>query len=148
MNRAVVRGYTAPHKPILLLSILSLIEEGKISSNKIYLTEDLIAKFSWMWSLYVDDGAGSAPMMVADGLVLEIKKKYPFKCSIANPFYHMNHEPYWKLVPSENYIKKQDYSVKGLQTCFLYAELSLNLYDLMRDEQEREKMRTLLKSII
>lgn len=147
MNRAVVRGYTAPHKPILLLSILSLIEDGKITSNIIFLTEDLILKFSWMWTLYVDDGTSGTPM-VADGLYLGLQKKYPFKCSIANPFYHMNHEPFWNLIPSDKYVKRSDYTVKGLQTCFLYAEIDQTLFELMKDEHEREEIRRWLVSIL
>ena len=31
----------APHKPILLLSIIELIEQGKIQHNRIFLTPEL-----------------------------------------------------------------------------------------------------------
>lgn len=39
----------APHKPILILSILKLIKQGKISSNKIFITSDLLITFKDIW---------------------------------------------------------------------------------------------------
>lgn len=148
MKRAAVRGYTAPHKPVLLLSVMQLAEEGKITTNQIKLDEELIKKFAWIWSQYVDDGGHREKMMVADGLELEIVRKYPFKCSIANPFFHMQSEPFWRLVKSDAYVKRPDYSVKGLQTCFEYAEIDPDLFVLMNDDNAREKIRTILMSMI
>ena len=37
----LITKYRAPHKPILLLSILDLIEEGTINSNLIELSPEL-----------------------------------------------------------------------------------------------------------
>lgn len=148
MNRANVRGFVAPHKPVLLLSIMELIEEGKVLSNRIMLEKDLIAKFSWIWMRCVDDGSNRGKMMVADGLELEIVRKYPFKCSIANPFFHMQSEPFWRLVKSDAYVKRPDYSVKGLQTCFEYAEIDEDLFSLFEDAEAREMFRNVLANMI
>jgi len=39
------KGATAPHKPFLLLSIITEIEKGNITDNKIYITPELVAQF-------------------------------------------------------------------------------------------------------
>ena len=149
MNRAVVRGYTAPHKPILLLAILELVEEGKIASNKIDLTDALIDRFTSLWVKHVDDGSSRDSKMEIDkGLEIDVVIQYPYKCSIANPYFHMNHEPFWNLIPSDKYVKRSDYTVNGLKTCFLYAEIDQTLFDLMKDKKEREEIRRWLVSTL
>ena len=55
------RGYSknlgrAPHKPILLLSILQLIQGGSIDSTKIFITPELILAFKRNWKQLVDTG--------------------------------------------------------------------------------------------
>lgn len=40
----------APHKPILLLSVIEQFEQRKITVNQIYPTASLIATFSKYWS--------------------------------------------------------------------------------------------------
>ena len=60
----------------------------------------------------------------------------------------MEHEPFWKLIKSDAYVKRPDYSVKGLQTCFEYAEIDPDLFVLMNDDNAREKIRTILMSMI
>ncbi len=47
------KGQTAPHKAILLLSIIDQIEQGIIKSNRITLTESLEEQFMINWSRYV-----------------------------------------------------------------------------------------------
>lgn len=148
MNRANVRGFVAPHKPVLLLAIMSQLEEGKLTTNRIILSKDLIAKFAWIWSRYVDDGNQRSKMMVADGLELEIVRNYPFKCNIANPFYHMEHEPFWRLVKSEAFVKRTDYNLKALQTSFEYAEIDEDLFSLFLDTDAKERLRNVLLDMI
>lgn len=148
MNRAVVKGYRAPHKPLLLLSIIELIDEGKIVSNKIRLSDELIRKFSDLWKRYVDDGCDVNAMIVADGIDLMIGHKYPFKCNIANPFFHLNHESFWTLIESKNYVKKSVYSIKNLQICYEYAVISDDLFELMKDTNIRNKMQSRLEGML
>ncbi len=148
MKRAALRGYTAPHKPILLLSVMQLVEEGAITTNKISLDEALINKFSWMWTQYVDDGGQKDKMMVADGLEFEIVRKYPFKCRIENPFFHMQSEAFWSLIPSADYEKRSGYNLHALKRCFDYAEIDTELFSLFQDEKMRKKLNSVLLSMI
>lgn len=148
MKRAALRGYTAPHKPILLLSVLQLVEEGTIKTNKISLDEALINKFAWMWAQYVDDGGQKDKMMVADGLELDIVRKYPFKCRIDNPYFHMQSEPFWRLIPSNDYVKRNGYNLQALKQCFECAEIDAELLELMKVSEMRSRMRCVLISMI
>jgi len=66
----------APHKPILLLSVIQLIESGVINTNKIYLSLELVSIFKTTW----------AQLVSTDHLV-----------SLPLPFYHMKSEPFWQL---------------------------------------------------
>lgn len=69
----------APHKPILLLAIISLFESGLFKSNRIYILPELVAAFKDLWHLLV---------------------KSNHDPRFALPFFHMNSEPFWEIVPN------------------------------------------------
>ena len=149
MNRAVMQGYKAPHKPILLLSIMSLMECGIIKDNHILLSKELQSEFKHLWKVLVDGEIDDEGVFkVAEGLELTLKKKYPFKCSIENPFFHMQHESFWTLVKSDSWAEKHSYSIKNLQECYSYAELDSDLFELMKDTTSRESIRLCLLNMI
>lgn len=147
MKRAWVGGYRAPHKPILLLAIMDLIENGDIKTNHIYLTDELIARFNSLWKYLVDDGTTADSFLVAEGLSVEAKK-YPFKPNIELPFYHLSGEPFWKLIESEGFVKSGHYSIKKLRSCFSFAELDERLFSLMQSAIDRRLIRDKLRSMI
>ena len=118
-------GVPAPHKPILLLSIINLIEAGIISNNQIILNEELKISFSCIWHQFVDT-------------------EHKYKCNIALPFYHMKSEPFWKLQPSCYYEEKSSYNTKDLQSCFDYAIIDKELFTLLQDASNAVKLRVLL----
>jgi putative restriction endonuclease len=45
------RGNPAPHKPLLLLVILEMVEKGEITSRELSLSPDLVFRFSVFWSV-------------------------------------------------------------------------------------------------
>jgi putative restriction endonuclease len=45
------RGNPAPHKPLLLLVILEMVEKGEITSREVTLSLDLAFRFSVFWSI-------------------------------------------------------------------------------------------------
>lgn len=45
------RGNPAPHKPLLLLVILDMIENGDITKSDVILSPDLVFRFSVFWSI-------------------------------------------------------------------------------------------------
>ena len=78
----VTAGQRAPHKAILLLSVIDLIETGVIASNRIYYTRELDRQFHDNWIRYVAYLEG-------------------YSARSATPFFHMSYEPFWTLCLKE-----------------------------------------------
>ncbi|MBQ1408731.1 MAG: hypothetical protein IIY87_03120 [Bacteroidales bacterium] len=148
MNRAVMKGYRAPHKLVLLMAICELVEEGKISNNQIPLTKELENKFKDLWRVYVDSDEVMPHDHVAEELFGGEKKTYPFKCNIANPFYHLSGEPFWMLKKSAIWRQRTSWSVAALRSDYDYAEIDADLFSIMNDSTLREQIVALLISMI
>ena len=82
LHTAKIKGHKAPHKAVLLLAIIDLIEEGVISDPCIKLSEELINKFGDIWQRYI----GSSTI---------------FHPEISKPYFHMQHEPFWSLIETK-----------------------------------------------
>ncbi len=54
LNRANTSYGKAPHKPILLISIIELIEKGLVWNNRVYVNTDLVGAFQENWRLLVN----------------------------------------------------------------------------------------------
>ncbi len=127
------RGYSknlgrAPHKPILLLSMLQLIKNGSIVSNKIFITADLILAFKRNWKQLVE--SGHTP-------------------NFTLPFYHLKSEPFWYLIPKagKKIILTKSKSIKSfkyLKVNFAYAEIDKDLFLLIQNPISR----TLIENFI
>lgn len=61
------------------MSIIDLVEEGTIASPRIYLSDELIDRFNKVWHHYLGISAFFSP-------------------DITKPFFHMQHERFWRLV--------------------------------------------------
>ncbi len=66
----------APHKPILLLSILQAFEHNLISDNRIYITPEIVGLFKSNWNALVSTN---------------------HDCRISYPFYYMKSEGFGNL---------------------------------------------------
>lgn len=118
-------GHRAPHKPLLVLSIMDLIAEGTLTANLVELTPDLAELFSLYWS----------KVMPADRRGL-----------LAYPFFHLRSEGFWHLVPVPG---KEDVlaatrtvgSVPQLKTLILGARLDDDLFAFVQDPASREALR-------
>ncbi|WP_026308438.1 HNH endonuclease [Spirosoma spitsbergense] len=126
LHRDMKKG-GAPHKPILLLSILHEYESGRIKTNRIYVTPELTHSFSVYWSRLVETD---------------------HSISFAMPFYHMHNEKgnWWRLIANqgceiwlEN--KGSMKSFGNLTAAIAYAELDPNLTKLLLDKETREILR-------
>lgn len=86
----------APHKPVLLFSVLELIEIGLISQNKIYISPELIAKFKDVWEVLVNT---------------------PHNQNISLPFYHLKSEGFWhlKLRPGMSVAVNKSHSIRSFK---------------------------------
>lgn len=115
----------APHKPILLLAVLELIERGYITENRIFISGELLLEFRALWNQ----------------LVLT-----PHTPNFALPFYHMKSEPFWSLITyqgrtipttSSNSIR----SLSGLRESVHYAVLAEEYFLAFADPVQRAHIR-------
>lgn len=120
-----MRGQVAPHKPILLLAIMDLVECEMIMLPRIELREALIAAFKWNW-------------------VRLVQKDIHFNPVIGTPFYHMSGEPFWKLVPKDPSYAPNTTNVTTLREHYEYAEIDPELFVLMLDADARQHLRKVL----
>jgi len=120
-----MRGQVAPHKPILLLAIMDLVECEMIMLPQIELGEALIAAFKWNWVRQVPKGAR-------------------FKPAIGTPFYHLSSEPFWRLVPKDPSYAPNTTNITTLREHYQYAEIDPELFVLMLDADARQHLRKVL----
>ncbi len=75
-------GSVAPHKPILLLSVIELFQQGAIQPNQIFLSPELISTFLKYWTHLGSD---------------------IHRSDIALPFYHLTGDGFWHLSPNPGF---------------------------------------------
>jgi putative restriction endonuclease len=120
----------APHKPILLLSIIHEYELGRISDNRIFITPELTHSFSVYWNQLV---------------TTKHDKRF------ALPFFHLTGEKgnWWKLIPNlgcELWIDNAGSmrSFGNLSVAVAYGEIDLGLYSLLTNKECREVLKNAL----
>lgn len=122
------KSKTAPHKAILLLTIMDMIETGEISAPFIPITDGLLENFIRIWNTCVPPHCGFHPKM-------------------AYPFFHLSSSPFWELVKTSAYKGQNEYSsMKALERDFSGAIIDVGLFRMMKDPVGREELRVLLKS--
>ena len=129
LTTAKIAGRQAPHKAVMLLAVMDLVEAGVITCPRVVLTEKLEETFSRVWRR--DIGASLI-----------------FTPKVATPFWHMQNEPFWRLCLTNGQDlagMKARYSVRWLREN-TYALLDPGLFGLMQDESARAQMRVLLIS--
>ena len=125
LNRATVNGLKAPHKPILLLSVIESIAFGEIVENKIEISPLLVARFKDNWNRLVNNNI--------------------FQPNFALPFFHMQKEGFWKL---KTYFGKEilvtsSHSIKSfsqLKESVAYSYLDSNLFALIQNPKTRNEI--------
>jgi len=84
LSTGVQNGKKLPHKAVLLLSILNLVDNGTISENIIHLDKTIANSFASTWGDYLHNN------------------KIP---SVWVPFWYMKSEPFWHFNPHCSCIK-------------------------------------------
>lgn len=120
--------HRAPHKPLLLLSIMDLFAQRIIKTNLIELIPDLGELFAIYWS----------KVMPPDQ-----------RGNIALPFFHLRSEKFWHLIPrpgKEEILMtiRQIRSVNKLLEITLGAKLDDELFFLLSNEESRNILQTLV----
>lgn len=128
------RGQVAPHKAIMLLSVMDLVANGVIVDNKIEFSERLEERFKHNWDIYV-------------------RKDTCFRPIAGTPFWHMHYESFWKLKPYiggvetiEKLQKSNPYSSHVICENIRYAEIDKELFQLIQIPEQRQMLREVLIS--
>lgn len=122
----VKRG--APHKPLLLLAVLDLFAEGRMSTNLITPDPELCALFDSYWLRVMP---------------------HDWHGDISLPFYHLGRDGFWHLKArsgSEHILKagRRLTSLRQLHDHTLGTALDHELFDLLQEEAAREPLRAAL----
>ena len=116
----------APHKPLLLLAVIELIEGGQIYENKISLSPDLAETFMKYWS--------------------KVTNRRP---NIALPFFHLKSDRFWHLHANVGYEKVLNATdrmaaISRLREVIAHATLDDDLFVLLAGAHHREIIRQTL----
>lgn len=120
-------NFRAPHKPLLLLAVLDLFAEGQITGNLIELSPDLGELFNLYWSRVFPPQTGK-------------------RGNIAMPFWHLQSEGFWRLLPrpgSKAVLAGSGkiHSVSRINELSFGATLADALYAQMQTENGRSQLR-------
>ncbi len=136
LNVKISKGIMAPHKAILLISIMELINGKRIPSNKIYLENELAITFKNNWEIFVKDNS--------------VFNHY--KCSPWTPFWHMKTEPFWHFKYYNGQIvedgcivdKGKTASIGQMRAYIEYAYLDTQLFELVQNPSSYHELRKVL----
>jgi putative restriction endonuclease len=120
--------HRAPHKPVLLLSVMDHIAEGLITENIIPPSQDLVDTFNTYIALVLPAG---------------------WKTSMAHPFPRLQTDGFWHRVTNPGFDPAQNYnvtSISKLQEIYNGAKLDEELFLYMADPVARLKLRAVLIS--
>ncbi|HOX02134.1 MAG TPA: HNH endonuclease [Candidatus Paceibacterota bacterium] len=130
LRRDKTSGHERPHKPVLLLSIIDLIDRGRLARNEVLLSDELIVIFRGLFKAVCQ--ANDQP-------------------SIQNPFFHLSGDKFWELVPvaGETVIYRPGAtagapSVAELRRRVAYGRFDDGLWALLSDPVTRHQLREAL----
>jgi putative restriction endonuclease len=78
LRRDKCRTHERPHKPVLLLAILDLLDRGVVAQNQVPLSPDLVKTFKRFFA---------------------VVRRHNDQPTIENPFFHLAGDGFWELVP-------------------------------------------------
>ena len=118
----------APHKPVLLLSIIQLIHNGEIQSNRIFITGELVIAFKSNWTKLVRTNHIS---------------------NFSLPFFHLSSEPFWRLVyvNGQSDFKEKISSLGKLKSRIAFAEIDKDLFELLSNPITRAEIENILLNV-
>ena len=116
------KGSPAPHKPLLLLSVIQSIDCGQISDNRILITSELVARFKDNWALLITDDR--------------------FVSNFSLPFFHLKTSGFWNLKTrsgSELLVTKSGSvsSLSSLKNSLAYAYFDDAIFECLIDAENR-----------
>ena len=116
----------APNKPLLLLAIIELIEQGHIRENKISPSPSLVEVFMKYW--------------------LKVSERKP---NLALPFFHLKSDRFWHLYANAGYetalkVTTQIKTISRLREIIAYTSFDDEFFLLLTNTHDREVIRQTL----
>ena len=118
MNQKVSNGKGNIAKPVLMLAIIDLIDEGYIIGNRIQYDEKLISTYNRIFKVY------------SETITL-----------IQYPFYYMRNDDFYSI---KGKAEKKTPSGKYIRDNIEYAYLDDGLWELLQDRSMRNEFRELI----
>lgn len=126
IRRAPWKGGWAPQKPVLLLTLLDLMDISGLQSNRFSMDEALFENFRRNWRLLVPEDAYSAS-------------------KILRPLFHLQSDGFWRLVDKQRNSPQNYIGSKGrLQEQIEYGRLDNRFFELLQRPELRELTRLFL----
>ncbi len=125
------RGFPAPHKALLLLSLLDMVDEGVVSSPEVTLTPELADTFQSYWRALFPESKPGAMYL---------------------PFFHLRSDGFWNLVPvagceSELSHMRKATSYVELRRTVRHAALDEDFWEVLQDAKMRQQLRRALVGV-
>ena len=119
LKRGPIKFGKAPHKPVLLLSIIDLIEDLKIIENRIEIDQSLKDKFNQNWQKLVNTD---------------------HDCDINKPLYHLQNDGFWTVIMLNGNKLDQARGISKIR----YGQLDEPLFLLIQSKEYRPIFRMIL----
>jgi putative restriction endonuclease len=114
----------SPHKPVLLLSLIDLIETLSLQENRFPIGPPLFERFRYNWKLLVDTG---------------------HKPDISQPLHYLKNDGLWKLIQKDGELRqRQIRSQRQLQLQISHGQLSDPLFGVLQSSHNRQLARMIL----
>ena len=122
--------HRAPHKPFLLLSVMDLIAQGRITRNLIEPSYELVDTFNTYWAAIMPPGS---------------------KTSMAYPFPRLKTDGFWHLVSNPGFQAKigvEFSSMTRLRQVCAGAKMDDELFGYLCNLERRERPRAVLIEVV
>jgi putative restriction endonuclease len=116
----------APHKPLLFLSIIDLIAQGRITEDLIEPSYELVDTFNTYWASIMPPGLTT---------------------SMAYPFSRLKTDGFWQRIPKPGYDPDVEYNVKSMariREMYVGAKIEEELFGYLCKPETRERLRAVL----
>lgn len=134
LNINEYKGENAPHKPLLLLSIIQLMEDGVIVENKIPPVQAVKLKYEFLWDKYILHDTS-------------------YTKAVWTPYWHLQNESFWHFKPIYSQAsldtlmeksKGHTASIGQIRATIKYAYFDDELYNILEQDIFRLLFQNLL----
>jgi len=119
MRVAPTKFGPAPHKPVLVLTLIELIDKGLVADNKFFITPEFVATFKENWALLVNTENN---------------------CDFSQPFHYLQSDGFWQVLKKDG--KQLNGHIKSILTLIEevdYAFIDEALFQIWCQPENRQK---------